>query len=554
MQTIRRNTKVACSDRKISVRSKTLFPRYMQEQNSEFIPIIEAYYRWMEEVDGIQREIYCLTNNSTSQNADEKFLNILAEQFLSCFPQDLEVDKQFLIQNVRELYALKGTEQGIKLLFKLIYGKEPQITYPNEAILRASDGEWQKDILMKIEYIGSSPDDMIGKRIYGVESGQYAMVETQTTIQQSGRPVTNLSLSSVIGIFYPDEIVETLENDIKFQGRILGIVSSYKIVNGGSGYSEGTSIPVSGGDGVLFDARISEVGFSGDIKEIEFLNQGVDYYTQPIVDLSALGDGNAEIELFVGQQYNSLGRFISEKGKLSQSPRLQDGRVYQEFSYVIRSDIPFEEYIRVLKCIAHPGGFEVSGIYQTQDTAEVQPVLFHNSDPYDLINGSINWKHPDSKSSSRYIQHKIKIDSKVQDVEDYVALYGLNGEGELGDFSQDISDFIDRPLQDYSDIQMGKAKLPGIDIFRLHDTFSSLKYIFTQYRSRFYQGQEIGDLFMDSLIEWHFDEEIGEWVALTHREKHVWSEVLLISSGGLELIGGGSLELIGGGSLELISE
>jgi hypothetical protein len=41
--------------------------------------------------------------------------------------------------------------------------------------------------------------------------------------------------------------------------------------------------------------------------------------------------------------------------------RVQDSRVYQDFSYVIRSSKPFSEYQNMLKKLAHPAGMFVSG-------------------------------------------------------------------------------------------------------------------------------------------------------------------------------------------------
>jgi hypothetical protein len=41
--------------------------------------------------------------------------------------------------------------------------------------------------------------------------------------------------------------------------------------------------------------------------------------------------------------------------------RVQDSRVYQDFSYVIRSSKPFSEYQNMLKKLGHPAGMFVSG-------------------------------------------------------------------------------------------------------------------------------------------------------------------------------------------------
>lgn len=66
-----------------------------------------------------------------------------------------------------ELYQSKGTEQGIKLLFQILFGSEPRIVIPNENILRASDGIWTTNTYMFVEYLGNDVADLEGFQIFG---------------------------------------------------------------------------------------------------------------------------------------------------------------------------------------------------------------------------------------------------------------------------------------------------------------------------------------------------------------------------------------------------
>ena len=54
------------------------------------------------------------------------------------------VDKRRLIKNIRDLYIKKGTKKGHELFFRLLLNEEPTISFPNEKMIRLSDGNWTR--------------------------------------------------------------------------------------------------------------------------------------------------------------------------------------------------------------------------------------------------------------------------------------------------------------------------------------------------------------------------------------------------------------------------
>lgn len=252
-----------------------------------------------------------------------------------------------------------------------------------------------------------------------------------------------ITLSNISRTFYPNIKAYTKDNldDIEFV--VAPLIGSYTIIDAGSGYAEGTIIPVSGGDGSGFSASIRSVktnitsapgtfdffpenilptnqlkytpkssetlsflfpvgskiivdgvkhevifidsannsifldgilsgtedlnliyrAYDDDIRSILAVNidsPGSGYTIPPIANLSFLGDGNAIIEFHVSGMYKTPGFYRNDKGQPDSTMRIQDGKLYQKFSYVIRSGQDISTYKTVLKNTVHPAGLYVS--------------------------------------------------------------------------------------------------------------------------------------------------------------------------------------------------
>ena len=144
------------SDLKTSLLVNRQVPEFIREEYPLFITFLEAYYEYLETKQGTQ------INDLTAKAKDLKFLSdvdLSIEDFESNFfnsyatliPKDVEVDKAFLIKNVLPLYLAKGSESAFKLLFRMLFNDEVDIILPKNNVLRASDGKWTIDNVLRIE-------------------------------------------------------------------------------------------------------------------------------------------------------------------------------------------------------------------------------------------------------------------------------------------------------------------------------------------------------------------------------------------------------------------
>ena len=131
-------------------------PEFVREDYPLFITFLEAYYEFLETKQGTQlndltTQSKSLRNVNDVDHAIAEFESSFFNSFATLLPRDIKVDKEFLIKNVLPLYLAKGNEKSFKLLFRMLFNDEVDIVLPKNNILKASDGKWVIDNVLKIE-------------------------------------------------------------------------------------------------------------------------------------------------------------------------------------------------------------------------------------------------------------------------------------------------------------------------------------------------------------------------------------------------------------------
>jgi len=144
------------SDNKVSLLINRQVPEFVREEYPVFISFLEAYYEFLENKQGTKKndlltkakELKDISDVDISiEDFEEQFLNTYA----SYLPKDSQVDKALLIKNVLPLYLAKGNEKSFKLLFRMLFNDEVDIILPKNNVLKASDGKWTVDNILRIE-------------------------------------------------------------------------------------------------------------------------------------------------------------------------------------------------------------------------------------------------------------------------------------------------------------------------------------------------------------------------------------------------------------------
>src|SRR5210317_180640 len=187
------------------------------------------------------------------------FLTKFRNEFLNSLPENLNsgVNKRILIKNVKSLYRAKGTNRGHELFFKLLFNEDSETIYPREQILRASDGKWDTQLIMRAiqssaQKLTGQTADLIGRTITGETSGATAVIENEFKFQIGTNLVTEFILNedTILGTFQTGEVIRGTANDdadVFIKATTTGIPNTTSITNDGSLYSEGETVSVTGG-------------------------------------------------------------------------------------------------------------------------------------------------------------------------------------------------------------------------------------------------------------------------------------------------------------------
>jgi hypothetical protein len=137
------------TDLKTSLLINRQFPEFVRDEHPNFILFLEAYYEFLDQNGyGKSKE---LKNISDVDLSLEEFEKQFYNTFLPFISKDSSLSKEKLIKNILPLYLSKGSEKSYRLLFRMLFNEEINLQFPKNNILRASDGRWVIENIIRVE-------------------------------------------------------------------------------------------------------------------------------------------------------------------------------------------------------------------------------------------------------------------------------------------------------------------------------------------------------------------------------------------------------------------
>jgi hypothetical protein len=124
-------------------------PEFVREEHPKFILFLEAYYEFLDQ-NGYGKAKQ-LKNISDVDVSLEEFEQQFYNSFLPFIPRNTALSKDILIKNILPLYLSKGSEKSYRLLFRMLFNEEISLETPGKQILRASDGKWVQEIVLRAD-------------------------------------------------------------------------------------------------------------------------------------------------------------------------------------------------------------------------------------------------------------------------------------------------------------------------------------------------------------------------------------------------------------------
>ena len=230
------------SDYKTSLLVSHQVPEFIRDENPLFVAFLEAYYEFLENKQGSKKndllnQAKKFRNISDVDSSISEFEDNFFNTYATLIPKDLQVDKEFLIKNVLPLYLSKGNEKSFQLLFRMLFNDELNINLPKNNVLRASDGKWTVDNILKIgtnirtvytgngantqfvvpQTVSSGEIQVYVGDVLQTENTDYSIRKETRKIVFSSAPVAN----STIKVYYDNFDITLLANR-KVRGSVSG--------------------------------------------------------------------------------------------------------------------------------------------------------------------------------------------------------------------------------------------------------------------------------------------------------------------------------------------
>ena len=218
-----------------------------------------------------------------TDNTVYAFLDKFKAAIMESIPETVAdgISKRNLMKNIRDLYETKGTEEGHKLFFRILFDEESSLIYPRENVLRISDGQWSDDFLMRVTEIGTSDySQIVGRVITGETSEATAVVQTVIKYKEGAQLIAELNLdrTTINGEFTIGETVNAVSNELDqlIRAEVSGIVNETKVTEQGEYYKTGDKVNFELLGSIGVQAAVAAVG-AGGIDEVHIENGGVNY-------------------------------------------------------------------------------------------------------------------------------------------------------------------------------------------------------------------------------------------------------------------------------------
>ena len=204
-------------------------------------------------------------------NSDETstgLLNAFKKELYPNIRDSATGDLKFFIKHLKEFYRSKGSEKSFRTLFRLLWGQEQlEFYYPKVDLLKVSDGNWQQDTVLQLDY-DTTYNDFNGLTITGATSGSTAFVSNITTRKVGSITIMELVLTNEDGTFTIGETISaTLVSGSTLSATVTGQVVGFTIADGGTGYDVGDTISIES-DTVrlsLETVTIGGIGYDGQL-------------------------------------------------------------------------------------------------------------------------------------------------------------------------------------------------------------------------------------------------------------------------------------------------
>jgi hypothetical protein len=272
-------------------------PEFIREDYPTFVSFVEAYYEYLQD-QGVDL--------STARDIDktlDEFIVEFKKELAHNLPQ-ITGDERFLLTHIKDQYLSKGSEASYKLLFRLLFGKKVELSYPGTQMLRASDGRWNQEISVFAKVDFGDPQEIVGKLVdiqtatrlirVLVDRKEDLVGEVDRIVALGGNIYEFFLDKKFFGILKPTDKIKYKDT---FQATILPATQTPTITQPGKNFRVGQVFEVRSGTVTGALLKVTAVDENNGIKYAEFIKFGIGYTAGFAVNLLSSNTVNATQQL-----------------------------------------------------------------------------------------------------------------------------------------------------------------------------------------------------------------------------------------------------------------
>lgn len=254
------------------------FPFHYRENYPQLVEFVKTYYSWLEQKDQAIGHARRLQEYRDIDEVPEEYIAYFKNKYLPYIKFITEVDKRTLVKHAQDLYRSKGTERGVDLFFKLVYGVPADVYYPATDLFRLSDNTWVKRKYLEVghlEMIG----EFIGKKIIGTRSGATAFAEKFIQKKVGNKYINVLFISNIVGDFIYNEKLayDGITDSEKKRPKVIGSLTALDITTGSKDFAIGDVVKVYSNNGYGALGRVSSVYNTSGLVDFTLVDGGWGY-------------------------------------------------------------------------------------------------------------------------------------------------------------------------------------------------------------------------------------------------------------------------------------
>ena len=257
---------------------KNQFPDFYREEGDNFLQFISAYYEWMDEQGPIKKSRN-LIETSDIDSVSEEYIDFFFSKYMNGIPKDILSNKSLLEKHILDVYRSKGSIEGLKLLFRLLYNIEIQVYIPQDDVLTLSGGNWVRKEYVEVEEreLNHTYDNQL---VRGTTSGARAYVSSIATINNDYGFAHIFYLTDIMtgpsgSSFIPGEYLMYDGLDIRQATLIRGSVVGAVVVDSDEDHNSGD---------ILFTESTSGSGLQFEVKKLVDPESAIGYINFKIIN------------------------------------------------------------------------------------------------------------------------------------------------------------------------------------------------------------------------------------------------------------------------------